>query len=57
MSDGLQAYVEDYEHLIETAMFVARHFMKQFGKDLPRFLWGESMGGAIAMETHLRMKG
>ena len=48
--------VEDQNHLVETGMFVTRHFLKLHGH-LPHFLWGESMGGAIAVEMHLRMKG
>lgn len=56
LSDGLHVHIEDKEHLIDTAMFVASNLLSEIPKDIPKFIWGESMGGAVALEVQFRMK-
>lgn len=56
-SDGLRAYVPDVDALVaDCAAFfdsVWRNDTAQF-RGLPRFLYGESMGGAMCLLLHLR---
>ncbi|KAF1859341.1 hypothetical protein Lal_00009925 [Lupinus albus] len=53
LSDGLHGYIPSFENLVND---VIEHFSKIKEKkeyqDLPSFLLGESMGGAIALNIH-----
>ncbi|KAK7314558.1 hypothetical protein VNO77_33084 [Canavalia gladiata] len=55
LSDGLHGYIPSFENLVND---VVEHFSKIKEKkeyqDLPSFLLGESMGGAIALKIHFK---
>lgn len=55
LSEGLHGYIPSFEELIDD---VIEHFSKvkaqpEF-KDLPSFIFGQSMGGAVALKVHLK---
>lgn len=53
-SDGLQGYVPSFDALVQDcdAFFTAVVASTRSGDKLPRFLLGESMGGAVALLLH-----
>ncbi|KAL1356763.1 hypothetical protein HN51_008750 [Arachis hypogaea] len=55
LSDGLHGYIPSFENLVND---VIEHFSKikeqKEYQNLPSFLLGESMGGAIALKIHLK---
>ncbi|XXG73646.1 hypothetical protein AAC387_Pa07g2528 [Persea americana] len=55
LSDGLHGYIPSLDRLVDD---VAEHFSKVKEdpeyKHLPSFLFGESMGGAVALKVHLK---
>jgi len=59
-SDGLHAYIPKWTNLVDDAYFVANYCQSKIKnhlglkRDLPLFLYGESMGGAIALQFSVR---
>ncbi|XP_078427923.1 caffeoylshikimate esterase-like [Wolffia australiana] len=53
-SDGLRAHVPDIEPVVDDCVAVFDAFRRRFPAALPRFLYAESLGGAIALLIHLR---
>ncbi|CAN8240287.1 unnamed protein product [Cochlearia groenlandica] len=55
LSDGLHGHIPSFDDLADNAI---EQFTKMKGRpemrDLPRFLFGQSMGGAIALKIHLK---
>ncbi|KAL9246102.1 hypothetical protein vseg_019680 [Gypsophila vaccaria] len=55
LSDGLHGYISRFDDLVDN---VIEQFSKIKGrpevKGLPRFIFGQSMGGAVALKTHLK---
>ncbi|XP_010559228.1 PREDICTED: caffeoylshikimate esterase-like [Tarenaya hassleriana] len=55
LSDGLHGYISSFDKLVENAI---EQYTKIKGRPefrgLPRFLLGQSMGGAIALKVHLK---
>eukprot|EP00268_Persea_americana_P043258 TRINITY_DN4345_c0_g1_i2.p1 TRINITY_DN4345_c0_g1~~TRINITY_DN4345_c0_g1_i2.p1 ORF type:complete len:276 (-),score=49.99 TRINITY_DN4345_c0_g1_i2:803-1630(-) len=55
LSDGLHGYIPSLDRLVDD---VAEHFSKVKEdpeyKHLPSFLFGQSMGGAVALKVHLK---
>ncbi|XP_058087219.1 caffeoylshikimate esterase isoform X2 [Magnolia sinica] len=52
LSDGLHGYIPNFDSLVDD---VIEHFSKvKEYRSLPSFLFGESMGGAVALKVHLR---
>ncbi|PWA68532.1 alpha/beta-Hydrolases superfamily protein [Artemisia annua] len=55
LSEGLHCYIPSFNALVDD---VAEHYSKIIEKpefrDLPRFLLGQSMGGAVALKMHLK---
>ncbi|XP_078431183.1 alpha/beta-Hydrolases superfamily protein isoform X2 [Wolffia australiana] len=55
LSDGLHGYIESFDTLVED---VIEHFSKVKEnpkyKGIPSFLFGQSMGGAVALKIHLK---
>lgn len=55
LSDGLHGYIESFDDLVDD---VIEHFSKLKEnpeyKGIPSFLFGQSMGGAIALKVHLK---
>lgn len=49
LSDGLHVYIERKENLHRDGATVFTHRLAQLPNHLPRFLLGESMGGAVAL--------
>ncbi|KAL8240563.1 hypothetical protein R6Q59_013918 [Mikania micrantha] len=58
LSEGLHGYIQSFDGLVDDVI-------EQYSKikenpdlrDLPRFLLGESMGGAVALKVHLKQPG
>lgn len=54
-SDGLHAYIPDFDKMVDdVAVFHEKVAARPENAGLPRFLHGESMGGAVAIELSLR---
>ncbi|XP_010551260.1 PREDICTED: caffeoylshikimate esterase-like [Tarenaya hassleriana] len=55
LSDGLHGYIPSFDELAENAI---EQYTKIKGRPelrgLPRFLFGQSMGGAVALKVHLK---
>ncbi|KAF5181815.1 caffeoylshikimate esterase-like [Thalictrum thalictroides] len=55
LSDGLHGYIPNFDRLVDD---VIEHFTKvketQEYLNLPSFLFGQSMGGAVALKVHLK---
>ncbi|KAK9114951.1 hypothetical protein Syun_021748 [Stephania yunnanensis] len=55
LSEGLHAYIPSFDKLVDD---VIEHFSKVKGnlkdQNLPSFLFGQSMGGAVALKVHLK---
>lgn len=55
LSEGLHGYIPSFDTLVDD---VAEHFAKIKGnpeyRDLPSFLFGQSMGGAVALKIHFK---
>ncbi|KAI3808459.1 hypothetical protein L1987_24410 [Smallanthus sonchifolius] len=55
LSEGLHGYIRSFDGLVDD---VIEHYSKIKDnpelRDLPRFLMGESMGGAVALKVHLK---
>ncbi|KAF9591372.1 hypothetical protein IFM89_004057 [Coptis chinensis] len=55
LSDGLHGYIRKFDMIVDD---VIEHFSKvkesQEYKSLPSFLFGQSMGGAVALKVHLK---
>lgn len=55
LSDGLHGYISNFDDLVDNAI---EQYTKIKGKPelqgLPRFIFGQSMGGAVALRTHLK---
>ncbi|KAJ1295959.1 hypothetical protein BS78_01G262300 [Paspalum vaginatum] len=55
LSEGLHGYIPSFDTLVDD---VAEHFSKVRGnpehRGLPSFLFGQSMGGAVALKVHLK---
>ncbi|XP_074309470.1 caffeoylshikimate esterase-like isoform X1 [Silene latifolia] len=55
LSDGLHGYISRFDDLVDN---VIEQFSKIKGrpevKGVPRFIFGQSMGGAVALKTHLK---
>lgn len=55
LSDGLHGYIPSFDDLVDN---VIEQYAKIEGRPelhgLPRFLFGQSMGGAVALKTHLK---
>ncbi|XP_047310812.1 caffeoylshikimate esterase-like [Impatiens glandulifera] len=55
LSDGLHAFIPSFDLLVDD---VIHHYTKHKGKpemnNVPRFLFGQSMGGAVALKIHLK---
>ncbi|CAA6665342.1 unnamed protein product [Spirodela intermedia] len=55
LSDGLHGYIESFDNLVDD---VIEHFSKVKEKPeykgIPSFLFGQSMGGAVALKVHLK---
>ncbi|GAB2288861.1 hypothetical protein Dimus_023169 [Dionaea muscipula] len=55
LSDGLHGYIPSFDRLVDD---VIEHYSKVAEKQefqaLPRFLFGQSMGGAVALKVHLK---
>lgn len=55
LSEGLHCYIPSFDALVDD---VVEHYSKIVEKpefcDLPRFLMGQSMGGAVALKVHLK---
>jgi acylglycerol lipase len=55
LSDGLHGYVPDFGQLVEDVMEQYKAIKERpENKGLPCFLFGESMGGAVALKAHLK---
>ncbi len=53
LSDGMHILVEDRNNLMKDAHQCFEEALAQFPPSTPRFLCGESMGGAVALMLHL----
>ncbi|KAF8399121.1 hypothetical protein HHK36_014986 [Tetracentron sinense] len=55
LSEGLHGYIPSFDRLVDD---VIEHFSKvkenMYYQSLPSFLFGESMGGAVALKVHLK---
>jgi len=55
LSEGLHCYIPSFDRLVDD---VIEHYSKIKGqpeyKDLPCFLFGQSLGGAVALKIHLK---
>ncbi|XP_010681611.2 caffeoylshikimate esterase isoform X2 [Beta vulgaris subsp. vulgaris] len=55
LSDGLHGYISNFDDLVDN---VIEQYAKIKGRPelqgLPRFIFGQSMGGAVALKTHLK---
>ncbi|XP_057837237.1 caffeoylshikimate esterase isoform X2 [Cryptomeria japonica] len=55
LSEGLHGYIPNFDELVDD---VIEHFSKVKAqsdfKDVPCFLFGQSMGGAVALKVHLK---
>lgn len=55
LSEGLHCYISSFDRLVDD---VIEHYSKIKGqpeyKDLPCFLFGQSLGGAVALKIHLK---
>ncbi|CAH1437304.1 unnamed protein product [Lactuca virosa] len=55
LSEGLHCYIPSFDALVDD---VVEHYSKVLEnpeiRDLPRFLLGQSMGGAVALKVHLK---
>uniref|UniRef100_A0A7C9E103 Serine aminopeptidase S33 domain-containing protein n=1 Tax=Opuntia streptacantha TaxID=393608 RepID=A0A7C9E103_OPUST len=55
LSDGLHGYISRFDDIVDN---VIEQYAKIKGRPelqgLPRFLFGQSMGGAVALKTHLK---
>lgn len=55
LSSGLHGYIEDFDRLVgDVIEYYSSVRERPEFKGLPRFLFGQSMGGAVALKTHLR---
>ncbi|QCD89975.1 caffeoylshikimate esterase-like [Vigna unguiculata] len=55
LSEGLHGYIPNFDYLVDD---VIEHYTKIKARpdlrDLPRFILGQSMGGAVSLKVHLR---
>ncbi|KAL6850060.1 hypothetical protein ACP4OV_020687 [Aristida adscensionis] len=56
LSDGLQGHIPDIEPVLDDCDAAFAPFRADYPPPLPCFLYGESLGGAIALLLHLRDK-
>ncbi|KAG0600204.1 hypothetical protein M758_11G015300 [Ceratodon purpureus] len=55
LSEGLHGYISDFDVLVEDVMEQYRIIKgRPENQGLPSFLFGESMGGAVALKAHLK---
>ncbi|RWR82233.1 caffeoylshikimate esterase-like protein isoform X1 [Cinnamomum micranthum f. kanehirae] len=55
LSDGLHGYIPSFDEMVDD---VVEHYTNIKGRpearDLPHFIFGQSMGGAVALKVHLK---
>ncbi|XP_024384349.1 caffeoylshikimate esterase [Physcomitrium patens] len=55
MSEGLHGYIPNFNDLVDDVAYQYRKIIDRAEfRSLPRFLFGESMGGAVALLAHLK---
>lgn len=53
-SEGLHVYIKRFDTIVEDVLEYAKHVkQREEFRGLPTFLYGESMGGAVAIKAHL----
>ncbi|KAK4772550.1 hypothetical protein SAY86_014325 [Trapa natans] len=56
-SDGLITHIPDINHVVDDCISFFDSFRGRYRRDLPAFLYSESLGGAIALYITFRQKG
>ncbi|KAK2458765.1 caffeoylshikimate esterase [Trifolium repens] len=55
LSEGLHGYIPSFDDLVDDAIeFYTKIKARPEVRDLPQFIFGQSMGGAIALKAHLK---